>query len=146
MAEQLFQIGIKALVQNKDGKVLLLGMSKWKGEPAYWDLPGGRMDPGETFIATLKRELHEELGLELPLTEENTKLVTAVLSNITIPVGDTRVPLVLIPFRVELPEDAQITLDPNGNEEAYEWCTPDDAAHRLLHKYPKEFCEKIKEL
>lgn len=146
MAEQLFQIGIKALVQNKQGEVLLLGLSKWEGEPAYWDLPGGRMDPGETFIATLKRELHEELGLDLPLTEDNTELVTAVLSNITIPVGDSRVPLILIPFRVSLPEDSVITLDPEGGEEAYEWCSPTEAARRLLHKYPTEFCEQIKEL
>lgn len=31
-----------------------------------WALPGGRTDPGETPEDTARRELHEELGLDLP--------------------------------------------------------------------------------
>jgi 8-oxo-dGTP pyrophosphatase MutT (NUDIX family) len=146
VAEQLFQVGIKALVQNSQGQILLLGLSKWKGLPAYWDLPGGRMDPGETFLGTLKRELQEEIGCDLDLTEENTELITAVLSNITIPVGKKQVPLILIPFKVQLPDNATITLDPNSGEEDYAWCSPAEAAKRLNRKYPVSFCNQIKEL
>jgi 8-oxo-dGTP pyrophosphatase MutT (NUDIX family) len=36
-----------------------------RGHPGQWALPGGRADPGETPGATARRELAEELGLEL---------------------------------------------------------------------------------
>jgi 8-oxo-dGTP diphosphatase len=35
--------------------------------PNLWDLPGGARDPGETPFETVSREVHEELGLVLPL-------------------------------------------------------------------------------
>ncbi len=52
-----------ALFLDESGDVLLV-------EPTYkamWDIPGGRMQVGETPREACVRELHEELGLELPL-------------------------------------------------------------------------------
>ena len=37
-----------------------------RAHAGQWALPGGRCDPGETPVDTALRELHEELGLELP--------------------------------------------------------------------------------
>jgi 8-oxo-dGTP diphosphatase len=31
--------------------------------PDVWDLPGGRVEPGEALVETLRRELEEELGI-----------------------------------------------------------------------------------
>jgi len=45
-------------------KVLLLR------EGDSFDLPGGRMDYGETIFYTLQREIKEELGLDLKFTSE----------------------------------------------------------------------------
>lgn len=54
-----FHIGIKALIV-KSGKVLALkDASRYRG----FDLPGGKIDEGETFHQALKRELFEELGV-----------------------------------------------------------------------------------
>jgi len=140
MAEQLFQIGIKGLIRNEQGKILLLKIPAWGGSPGYWDLPGGRMDPGETFVQTLKRELKEEIGVDY---DGQPKHLATVLSNLTIPVGDIRVPLVLIAYEVALLRGTPITLNEDEPEEAYDWFEPKVAAQELQKKYPQEFCDVV---
>ncbi len=55
--EQLFEIGIKCIIKNKDGLYLCLKSSEW-----YYDLPGGRIAEWEEFSDTLRNELFEEIG------------------------------------------------------------------------------------
>jgi 8-oxo-dGTP diphosphatase len=46
----------------KDGKVL---MTRDRGDTDYWDLPGGRLHLSEGIVEALKREIKEELGVEI---------------------------------------------------------------------------------
>lgn len=52
MSEDVFHLGVKAIIQNTDGKILLLKVNLKKlkafnGE-AYWDIPGGRIKQGDS--------------------------------------------------------------------------------------------------
>lgn len=58
MPKEIQQISIKGLL-CRDGKVLFL-----KSLTGRWELPGGRMDFGETAEEAFKREMGEELGFK----------------------------------------------------------------------------------
>ncbi|MCD8505265.1 MAG: Nudix family hydrolase [Burkholderiaceae bacterium] len=47
------------------GKVLLGDRPAGKPWAGWWELPGGKLEAGETVMQALSRELHEELGIEL---------------------------------------------------------------------------------
>ncbi|GAA3349450.1 (deoxy)nucleoside triphosphate pyrophosphohydrolase [Amorphoplanes nipponensis] len=50
----------------REGRVLLVHRSpNRRVYPDVWDLPGGHIDPGETELAALAREMHEELGVQI---------------------------------------------------------------------------------
>ena len=57
------------IIQN-DGAYLLCKMAPDRGVfPDQWALSGGGMEPGETMEVALRREIREELGDELVITE-----------------------------------------------------------------------------
>lgn len=55
-----------ALVDDGDLSFLLTRRAdSLRGHAGQWALPGGRCDPGETPAQAARRELHEELGIDL---------------------------------------------------------------------------------
>ncbi|MET8231651.1 NUDIX domain-containing protein [Micromonospora sp. NPDC005298] len=61
-----------ALVEN--GAVLLVHRSPTRrAYPDLWDLPGGHVEPGESDLQALAREMHEELGVRI-VTESAARL------------------------------------------------------------------------
>jgi 8-oxo-dGTP diphosphatase len=48
-----------------DGSFLLTSRPAGKVYAGYWEFPGGKLEFGETVEQALKRELHEELGIEI---------------------------------------------------------------------------------
>jgi ADP-ribose pyrophosphatase YjhB (NUDIX family) len=55
--------GVRVATVVERGGDLLLVRHKKPGTDAYWVLPGGRLEPGETIPACAIRELAEETGL-----------------------------------------------------------------------------------
>ena len=68
MSEKPFVLSVKALVRNIDGDCLLLRRSESsENNGGKWDLPGGKIDAGESFDQALLREVLEETGLVISL-------------------------------------------------------------------------------
>ncbi len=64
-----FGLSVKALIVDGEGRYLVIQRaSESSFWPGQWDLPGGKIDPGETFDQALLRECQEETGLEVRLT------------------------------------------------------------------------------
>ena len=132
MTEQLFQIGIKAIIRNAENQILLLKNKD------YWDIPGGRIDQGEDIETTLLRELNEEIGVNHIAQKQLWDVVKSVKQ---LPYGNMMTSLMLIVYCVQLPAD-QI---PHSCEPGamLHWVSSEEAADRLKNKYPGSFCQAI---
>ena len=141
-SEDVFHLGTKALIRDQEGKVLLMQVNPAElngGRKDYWDLPGGRVQKGDSVEDTLKREVLEETGI-VEIT--NIQPVSMMLSNLRIPTGnDESVGLILSVYACTVPNNTVIAL--SEEHIAYDWFTPKEAAGLLQVKYPVEFCETI---
>lgn len=143
--EDRFHLGIKALIRNTEGKVLLLkvnvrALRKYNGE-AYWDIPGGRIQVGDSIESALRREIHEETGLTEVVT---FSFFTASLANIRIPLDKETVGLVLFTYLCEIDGSQPITISDEHTESR--WFSPNEAAELLRVKYPDDFVVKVRSL
>jgi 8-oxo-dGTP diphosphatase len=54
-----------AVLIDGDGCFLLAQRPAGKAFEGYWEFPGGKVEPGESAVDAVRRELHEELGIEV---------------------------------------------------------------------------------
>ena len=54
-----------AVILGEDGRFLLAQRPRGKVYAGYWEFPGGKVEAGESALDALKRELHEELGINV---------------------------------------------------------------------------------
>ncbi|AHB40170.1 TPA: NUDIX hydrolase [candidate division WWE3 bacterium] len=142
MNEDTFHLGIKALIKNKEGKVLLLRVNleqlKNHSLGAYWDIPGGRIHKNSSVEETLKREIEEETGIT---SITSFSKLDMVLSNIRIPEGETSLGLILGIYICEVNDTTNIKISEEHTDA--KWFDPKEAADLLKVKYPADFCSKI---
>lgn len=80
------RINVVGAVLVRDGKVLAAQRSESMSLPLMWEFPGGKIEPGETPVEALQRELKEELlcdavvGDHVETTEHNYDFGTVILS------------------------------------------------------------------
>lgn len=58
---------VAAVIYNSRQQILLAQRPLHKHQGGKWEFPGGKVEPTETAIIALKRELFEELGIEADL-------------------------------------------------------------------------------
>lgn len=56
---------VAGVLRDGEGRLLLAQRPAGRQHAGLWEFPGGKVEPGETALAALARELLEELGLEL---------------------------------------------------------------------------------
>ena len=67
MSHAIVRVAVALLV--RDGSVLMGERKPEKIYPLHWEFPGGKIEAGETVQDALRRELHEELGIEIARAE-----------------------------------------------------------------------------
>jgi 8-oxo-dGTP diphosphatase len=53
----------------KEGKVLIARKRTGKTLATFWEFPGGKLEPGEAAETALRRELLEELGMQVAVCD-----------------------------------------------------------------------------
>lgn len=119
---QILQVGVKAIIQNSEGKyLLLLRAEPFRGDSkCKWDIPGGRINTGEELHTALAREIAEETGLILMGSPE-LLIAQDIIS------GDKHV--VRLTYRAKAA--GQIVLDPKEHTD-FGWYTLEEAK-KLYH-------------
>jgi 8-oxo-dGTP pyrophosphatase MutT (NUDIX family) len=59
--ELVMTVGCGVLIENDKGQVLL----QKRSDTGEWCVPGGALEPGETYIEAATRELYEEVGIKV---------------------------------------------------------------------------------
>lgn len=145
MNEDIFHLGIKAIIRNKKGQILLLENNPKNGSglnPPHWDLPGGRLKKGDNIKNTLERELKEEIGVK---NVNIIKFLDASVSNFKMPHGKQTVGLVLFTYLCTIKnlEDIKLTDDEHIQ---FQWVSPKEAAKLLKVKFGNSLAEKVQNL
>lgn len=135
--DKYLQVGVKAILKNQKGEVLLLRRNpkKYPEIGPTWDIVGGRIDVGIPLIENLKREVKEETGLVLE--SEPKLLYSQDILNISRFPGRHVVRLTYI---------ADISGEPVIDEESleYKWVVLSDLKNTEdLDRFLKEVVEKV---
>jgi 8-oxo-dGTP diphosphatase len=64
MTKPILLVAAAALI-DRDNRVLISKRPEGKSLAGLWEFPGGKVDPGETPEEALRRELKEELDIEV---------------------------------------------------------------------------------
>ena len=60
-----YGLTMRGIIKNSDGEILIVKRHpKSRTDPDTWELPGGKVDEGESFDDALVREIKEETNLD----------------------------------------------------------------------------------
>lgn len=122
-----------AIIINDKNEILFLKRSEDDDFlPGFWDLPGGGMEYGETLHDAIKREVMEEVGVEI-------EIIRPVAAN-TYYMGelqriDTTFLCKLVTSNIKLSEE----------HTGYKWLKIDEIESIKLHEYIKNIVLSAKE-
>ena len=60
----MVDVAVGVLIRPHDGSFLMTSRPAGKVYAGYWEFPGGKLESDEAVADALRRELHEELGID----------------------------------------------------------------------------------
>ena len=127
MADKPFGLTVRAIIRNEQGRTLLIRRASTnKHFVGQWEWPGGKVDPGEDFVTALHRELAEETGLTVTLTQ------FAGAASAEMPKAR-----VVLLFMEAVSTGGFLTL--SDEHDAAEWVPLSDFANWTLTEYMRDF-------
>ena len=109
-AEHLVDV-TAAVIGGPDGRILVCSRPAGTHMAGKWEFPGGKIEPGETAETCIRREIREELGMEI-----------AVGPVLTVMEHDYGVKYVRVTFFLAVSDDAPTAKDHQG----FRWVTPEE--------------------
>lgn len=137
LPEDSFHLGVKVLLCSNARKILLLE-KQHRVKGIYWDLPGGRLQKGETVLETLHREVEEETGLKCL---DDVSPFDMILTNIRIHTSAGEVGLIMSIYRCSISSSFIPQL--STEHTSFDWFSFSETAQLLKDQYPSAFIEKI---
>ncbi len=125
---------VGALVRGPSGRILLVRTTKWRGA---WGVPGGKVRWGEPLEEALRREVREEVGLEL--TRIRWALVQEAVED---PAFYRRAHFILLNYFAETDREA---VRPNEEIAEWAWVAPERALDYPLNRYTRVLIERYLE-
>ncbi len=100
-----------AVIGGPDGRILVCSRPVGTHMAGKWEFPGGKIEPGETAEACIRREIREELGMEI-----------AVGPVLTVMEHDYGIKYVRVTFFLAVSNDAPSAKD----HQELQWVTPEE--------------------
>lgn len=121
-------IDVIAAVIERDGRYLVGRRPDEKRHGGLWEFPGGKVDPGETWLEAARRELLEELGMG-----------AAAVGALLLSVHDEGSPFVIHFVEVEAKGDPMPL-----EHSAVGWYTPEEMAELPLAPADARFVSRMR--
>lgn len=122
---------VTAAVIHRDGQVLIAHRPEKGLLGGMWEFPGGKIEPGETLPECLRREIREELGVEIQVEE-----AFGVYQH-----GYTHFKVTLHAFCCSLTDGEPQALEASE----IRWTVPDELQNFPMGKIDRQIARRIKE-
>jgi nucleoside triphosphatase len=121
---------VAALIARPDGRVLIVRTHKWSG---LWGVPGGKVDYGEDILTALRREMREEVGLEIH--DERYAFLSEIIED-----EKFYKPMHFISLEYVARADSEAVV-PNEEIAEFAWVTVHEALQYPVNEYTRRLLE-----